>query len=632
MMRKVTRAMKTNGQLIIMTAILAGFISCSKQELPSIEKDSAFTLTLGMPENSVVKTTLGPTDGNKYPIYWKTGDKVSVNGIVSNGLPEGYNDKARANFSFASELSLPYYILYPAQIGKTNEIVVPATQTYVAGSFDPAAAPLYGYSASKSDCVELHNLTGTVCLSLKGTDKLTRIELTSNSGQALAGKVTLATGQSGFTGAFSVTEATSTVTLSFGSGLQLGSSATKLFIPVLAQAYTGGFTANVYNETGRYMSLKFWNAGKTVKGTELYSFEDKDYEAGRTESLQQIEDMTVEEDHFETHITVGSYNIWSSAMRQKYYDDRNDPSGDYYFSGDGAFVDNDPRLWDNSKNYVAKAIVDCGYDVFGVVEAYSSAMREDIKTAVASAGGSYTWKFFKVDSEDGSQHAMAYNHNVFEPVGDGGIRWLTNIDGGKKENRHGVSFTTNPTNYYNWEEGTARAFSYQFFKHKATGKTIMFCVCHAPLNDEWNTYAGNNYITKYVNEINTSGYPVIFVGDLNSCPNGKKNGNGEMYQKLLDKGWKHAWKEAQKNGVLDSAEEEEYPCTWEGQRGQISMLKSADHPFKHQIDHIFYSSGLKVTNYWGNRFRHKEAYPLSSTGFRQFFPSDHIPVVAEFSF
>lgn len=618
-------------RLFLLAAAAVAVAACAKSNVPSggsgeadkPVQEEVYSLDVSLPGSEEVKTFLGAygaTTPNVYDILWKTGDKVKVNGVLSNGIDAKYNGQKRANFSFASALEAPYNVVYPGQSVSGDVITVPSEQTYVAGSFDPLAAPMYASSATAIENLSMQNLTGTVCLMMTGTDKITSVELNAIGGEPLAGQVTLQKKNGLYDGSFSVTSPASTITLGCGSGVQLSSTATPLYIPVLAQKYTQGFIAKLYNASGSYMQLKFWNsAAKTVSGTALYKFEEKEFLAGREDVLVLLEDMGVEENSFDTKITVGCYNVWSSSMRKKFYDARNNPSSEYYYTGDGVFVDNDPRLWENSRSYVAKAIVDCGYDVFGVCEVETDNMKTDLESTVASAGGNFTWHHFNLNGSNGNDgyESIAYNPNIFEETGSG-QKWLTENGNVRKY----------PSGHSGWEEGNYRMISYSFLRHKVTGRTIMFCHCHAPLNDDYNTWSGDNAPT-LVNSANPNHYPVIFVGDLNSCPNASSYGNGRMYEKLLNT-WKHAYVEADNAGVLKSSERE-YNCTWEGERGQKSMLKSEDHPFKHQLDHIFYSGDFTILNYRTNRMTHKEPYAPASSGYRNFYPSDHVPVVAELS-
>jgi hypothetical protein len=60
---------------------------------------------------------------------------------------------------------------------------------------------------------------------------------------------------------------------------------------------------------------------------------------------------------------------------------------------------------------------------------------------------------------------------------------------------------------------------------------------------------------------------------------------------------------------------------------QQSMLKSNDK----RMDHVFFSSEFTVTGYRTNRFRYKAAYSPAPSGYRNFYPSDHVPTIAVLS-
>ena len=96
------------------------------------------------------KSFLGDKDGTSYPNYWATGDAINVNGVVSDPLDASFNGKSRAEFTIASAAA-PLYAAYPASAVTayaegTAELSLPATQTYVAGSYDPSAYVMVAHS------------------------------------------------------------------------------------------------------------------------------------------------------------------------------------------------------------------------------------------------------------------------------------------------------------------------------------------------------------------------------------------------------------------------------------------------------------------------------------------------------
>jgi hypothetical protein len=98
-----------------------------------------------------------------------------------------------------------------------------------------------------------------------------------------------------------------------------------------------------------------------------------------------------------------------------------------------------------------------------------------------------------------------------------------------------------------------------------------------------------------------------------------------MYSKL-SAFWNCAYDKALQTGVLPQGEIEN-PGTWSNWRMQQSMLKSDDK----RMDHVFCSADFTVTGYRTNRFRYNAAYSPAASGYRKFYPSDHVPTIAELS-
>ena len=612
-------------------AATAFLFACSKEKEPSSTPDSPkkMVLTAAMPVDET-KTYLGTPDGDgKVDVLWKTGDRISVNGILSEALASADNGKKVVDFTVNGTTSAPYKVLYPGT-SSSNVIQLPASQSYVTNSFDPSAGAAYGNAVKTTNSygVSLQNFCGLIRISLKGSATLDRIELNALGSEKISGNFTLATDANGFTGGFSGGSSSSIVYNC--SGQTLSSSAKYFYIAVPAQTYSSGMEALVYQADGQYMRLKFWGSGKTIAGSDIIAFEDKVFAPGRVDILGELPQLTQQDRSFDTHITVGNYNIWTTLMRNTYYNNRNNSSSDYYSGdGDGYMIDNDPRLWETAKSYMASVIADIGYDVFGVNEV-SPQMKSELPPLVSAEGGDFTWKFFlnsstndnASPSSDDEYEAIVYNNKVFT-CGTTGKFWLTDKDYGLQPHQ-GVTSVGNDGNY--------RMVVYAFLTHKVTGRTILFCNCHGPLNDDVNEWAGN--IIKYritgqgsssgsqssTYPINKNGYPVIFVGDLNATPS-----EGLMYSKLCAF-WSCAYDAALARGVLAQSEIDN-PGTWSNWRMQQSMLKSNDK----RMDHVFFSSEFTVTGYRTNRFRYKAAYSPAPSGYRNFYPSDHVPTIAVLS-
>ena len=116
-------------------------ISCAQEaETPqSLGETVHFTAT--MPQS---RTALGQPDGNVWPNLWSEGDAISVNGVTSIALTAEQAGSSSASFTVEG-VSAPYEAVYPA--GATE---IPTEQSYVEGSYDPAAFLMRASSQEES--------------------------------------------------------------------------------------------------------------------------------------------------------------------------------------------------------------------------------------------------------------------------------------------------------------------------------------------------------------------------------------------------------------------------------------------------------------------------------------------------
>ena len=142
---------KIAGILILLAGALMA--ACTAQPAPEDPNSvNGMILRATMPDGET-KTTLS----EDYQVLWQTGDKVSVNGTLSNAVASADNGKKAVEFTIDGTLNAPYKVLYPGTTS-SNVISLPATQNYVAGSFDPAAAASFG-NARKSGDAYIASLT-----------------------------------------------------------------------------------------------------------------------------------------------------------------------------------------------------------------------------------------------------------------------------------------------------------------------------------------------------------------------------------------------------------------------------------------------------------------------------------------
>ena len=143
------------------------------------------TLAVSLAET---RTSLGEKVGTSYPVYWSEGDKIVVNGVLSDEVQINEDNRASALFTFEkAELSHPYSITYPYSASSTAEQPVVeflAEQNYEEGTFAAGYAPMCGYTENKGDKIVLNHLAATLRLPVKSSFEgaiLEKVVITSSN-------------------------------------------------------------------------------------------------------------------------------------------------------------------------------------------------------------------------------------------------------------------------------------------------------------------------------------------------------------------------------------------------------------------------------------------------------------------
>ena len=285
--------MKNLTRLFVAAAALVAF-SCTTDatEDLAVQVDGAVQTEIVL-SLEASRTQLGEKVGDLYPLYWSEGDKIAVNGVVSNEVSADAVGAAAATFTLNGTLEYPYNVVYPAPaegiVAATEgcyPVVFPATQEYKVGNIDGKAAVMYGY-AEEGSAPTLHHLTGVLRFAVKGEATLAQLVVKAQSG-AIAGTydVNCATGaltaQAGST--------SDAVTVSFGDGLALGAEATPIYVPVPAGEY-GTVEAILTTTAGEKMSVLFKSSGeKAIKAGVVREFNEFAFEANVDDSAEFVID------------------------------------------------------------------------------------------------------------------------------------------------------------------------------------------------------------------------------------------------------------------------------------------------------------------------------------------------------
>ena len=142
---------------ILALLIISISVGCQTDEsCNSTHSDSSTRLTISLEESRV---TLGNKVGSTYASYWSEGDRIVVNGFVSEEISINADNKSIANFEVKKVLSTPYNITYPYnESSESSSVIFPAEQEYTEGSFAPNSTPMCGYAENTGTRIELKHL------------------------------------------------------------------------------------------------------------------------------------------------------------------------------------------------------------------------------------------------------------------------------------------------------------------------------------------------------------------------------------------------------------------------------------------------------------------------------------------
>ncbi|MBQ6821347.1 MAG: hypothetical protein IJP39_02920 [Bacteroidales bacterium] len=581
------------------------------------------------------KTILGAPDDGVCEVLWKTGDRISVNGHLSdNAVTEAENGTKNVDFSVSASLSAPYKVLYPGTT-LANVISLPATQNYVENSFDGAAAASYG-NARKSGNeynVKLTNFCGLIGFAVKGSATLDRIELKSLGNEMLRGNFTLATDANGFTGAFSGGTAG---ILTYDCDVTLSNADTYFYIAVPAQNYAAGIEAQVYQADGASMRLKFWGSGYTLAPNKLVQFGSFTYAAGRTENLFSIDDLTAEDGGEPTAespgITVAAYNI--------YQEDSRESTGRTYMYLTNA----------NVREALGTAIANTRADIIGFNELddkFQIGGEFSLKTmAEAQSFTGYTWELDHPDDIK-DEGWISPSYKTYNYMADG-FAYKTSLFDISDHNYVWISHTEDNAYYderadaYHNSGSPETTCAYAKFTHKLSGKRFYLFVTHLPTknhtaseldSDDEAAIAArrlrvlNNL--KYFMASKAGSLPYIVVGDFNFGPyiDTKKTQVQPLYTAMYSGGFANAYDQVIDAGNM-SGFYVNYPGTETGSNWGAHYLKNLMYP-QFRIDHIFLHDGSSQVI---NAQTYKTIRTTYDVDEDTWCPSDHFPVVSYITF
>lgn len=274
---------------ILAAFCLMGAIACSNEL--EYQNDSRTVLTLEL--HGTTKTVLGDAQDGVRPVLWCKGDKISVNGVVSDPLDVEGN-VLKADFVLSGQVSAPYEIIYPAGMVKdAATVTLPAGQKYAEGdNIVSGSMPMAGYSTTES--VMMKQVCGILGIRLKmGTEAnlIRYIEVTALGGEPVCGDFSVDFQNSTLS---SEAKDADVIRMEVQKTFPAGSANTfNLILP--AGVYSDGFQVKVVDENGRAMV-------RSIKGS-------RKLEAGK---LMLMPELTFVPNGEEKGVEIATPEDWNS--------------------------------------------------------------------------------------------------------------------------------------------------------------------------------------------------------------------------------------------------------------------------------------------------------------------------------
>ncbi|MBO7321568.1 MAG: Ig-like domain-containing protein [Bacteroidales bacterium] len=212
------------------------------------------------------------SDGKTIADFNILSDNSEVNGSFSAGTEVPCNV---AFYPYATGLTLIGATLEDEGTAyKVDGVVLPAEQTYVAGSFANGSFPMVAVTKNMADhTLRFRNVLGALKLQLKGTQAVKSIKVTGKNNEILSGAAVVTAYTNNLAPAITMTatdEASKSVTLNCGSGVQLNESSAIDFIIALPPVlFSNGFVVTVTDSESQTYTVETDKANTVLRSSLL---------------------------------------------------------------------------------------------------------------------------------------------------------------------------------------------------------------------------------------------------------------------------------------------------------------------------------------------------------------------------
>ena len=270
--------------------------------IENLANEGKTTLTISLAETRI---SLGNKQSGKYPVYWNEGDKIVVNGALSEEVVINKDNKSRAAFTIKSLLNYPYSITYPYSEATTADepiVEFPAEQIYTEGSFATGSTPVCGYAAQEVELITLSHLAGVLRFPVKSKYESTILEkivITSTSGTKISGEFAVNCKNA----TIEATEnSQSVITYTLPKNFTLSKTKSSVFYISIPAVNVGNCKIEFIEASGEKMVCN-WTPTATIKAGIVREFKEITYECKANLALELL---PTEEDE----LTIFHKNIY----------------------------------------------------------------------------------------------------------------------------------------------------------------------------------------------------------------------------------------------------------------------------------------------------------------------------------
>ena len=268
-------------KFILLFGLLLLFVGCQRDFTADNTVGGGNTLTVSI---SKTRTSMGGKVGDTYPVYWSEGDKIVVNGVLSNEAQIDADEPATATFKFDSNIAYPYNITYPyCEVTSAEQPIVEfaTEQNYIEGSFASGCAPMCGY-ATNGNNIAIKHLASVMRIPVKSAIEgvaLNRIVVSSPN--KIAGEFAVDCQNATIT----ATENT-TNSITYSTNTTLSTTEERVFYIVIPAVDVATCTIELIDSNNDKMTAH-WTAN-AVKAGKVYEFKALNFKNGISSGLEPL--------------------------------------------------------------------------------------------------------------------------------------------------------------------------------------------------------------------------------------------------------------------------------------------------------------------------------------------------------